>query len=85
MHAGIATSLKILFSEDDCGGVPSAEPQLQLERNEVIALFNLMERLSHSVEAIKRLSQKVADGVVSEPVASPAAFGQPAGLSAFLS
>ena len=47
---GIATSLKVLFSADDCSGHP-ANAQLALERNEVIALLNLLERLSNSIEA----------------------------------
>jgi len=49
--AGIATSLKVLFSADDCSGNPANGPQLVLERNEVIALVNLLERLSNSIEA----------------------------------
>ena len=49
-RAGIATSLKVLFSADDCSGHP-ANAQLALERNEVIALLNLLERLSNSIEA----------------------------------
>ena len=50
VRAGIATSLKVLFSADDCSGHP-ANAQLALERNEVIALLNLLERLSNSIEA----------------------------------
>jgi len=49
--AGITTSLKVLFSADDCSGNPANGPQLVLERNEVIALVNLLERLSNSIEA----------------------------------
>ena len=48
-RAGIATSLKVLFSADDCSGALSGQP-LQLERNEVIAMLNLLERLSASIE-----------------------------------
>ena len=44
------TSLKVLFSADDCSGNPANGPQLVLERNEVIALLNLLERLSTSIE-----------------------------------
>ena len=33
--AGIATSLKVLFSAEDCSGAATGEPQLRLERNEV--------------------------------------------------
>ncbi|KAL0055639.1 hypothetical protein WJX82_002716 [Trebouxia sp. C0006] len=35
---GIATSLKILFSQEDCSDLGSTTPHLHLERNEVIAL-----------------------------------------------
>lgn len=54
---GIATSLKILFSTEDCsGGGDGSLPPLVLERNEVIALVNLLERLSASVEVVRSLS-----------------------------
>ena len=58
---GIATSLKVLFSSEDCsgGGVEGGEglpPLLILERNEVIALINLLERLAASVESVRSLS-----------------------------
>ena len=36
--AGIATSLKVLFAAEDCSGAATQEPQLRLERNEVIPL-----------------------------------------------
>lgn len=56
---GVATSLKILFSAADCAvgarNHPSLPP-LVLERNEVIALINLLERLSASVETVRSLS-----------------------------
>ena len=58
---GIATSLKVLFSADDCSGNPANGPQLVLERNEVIALLNLLERLSNSIEA--RTASYHASGV----------------------
>ena len=35
--AGIATSLKVLFSAEDCSGAAAREPQLRLERNEVLS------------------------------------------------
>lgn len=83
--AGIATSLKIVFSAEDCGGnKPEGGPTLQLERNEVIALFNLMERLSHSIEAVRRLSHMLSEGVVSEPVPQPAGPHPSLGLKAFI-
>jgi Endoplasmic Reticulum Oxidoreductin 1 (ERO1) len=60
--AGIATSLKILFDSSNCGAVGGRQSDLVLERNEVIALFNLLERLSTSIEVVRRLSlQLLAD------------------------
>ncbi|KAJ8490786.1 hypothetical protein OPV22_012507 [Ensete ventricosum] len=46
---GLATALKILFSVD--GGNNQNQP-LQLQRNEVIALFNLLNRLSESIKFV---------------------------------
>jgi ERO1-like protein alpha len=68
---GIATSLKILFSSEDCGGggnggVGSLPPVLVLERNEVIALVNLLERLAASVEVVRNLSLQLA-GTAGHP------------------
>lgn len=63
--AGIATALKILFSAKDCtGATPASEElpfgeELELERNEVIALVNLLGRFSHSVETYHRLTQEL--------------------------
>lgn len=57
---GIATSLKILFSSEDCAGGDGSLPPLVLERNEVIALVNLLERLSASVEVVRNLSLELA-------------------------
>ena len=56
MTAGIATSLKILFSSDSCEGPTGQQPALELERNEVIALVNLLERLSQSIEIVRTMS-----------------------------
>lgn len=61
MLAGIATSLKVLFSADDCTGAHPAGPELRLERNEVIALVNLLERLSRSIEVVRDMSLQLAD------------------------
>ena len=58
--AGIATSLKILFSTEDCSS-PGSNSSLQLERNEVIALVNLLERLSKSIEVVRTISLQIAD------------------------
>ena len=57
--AGIATSLKILFSSDDCSGAPLIKPPLSLEHNEVIALLNLLERLSQSIEVVRTMSAQL--------------------------
>lgn len=59
--AGIATSLKILFSQEDCNNMGSVAPHLTLERNEVIALVNLLERLSKSIEVVRTMSLGIAD------------------------
>jgi ERO1-like protein alpha len=60
---GVATALKILFASDDCfaEGVPPKQllESLKLERNEVIALVNLLTKLSHSVSTYRSLSQKL--------------------------
>ncbi|WOL11728.1 endoplasmic reticulum oxidoreductin-1-like [Canna indica] len=45
---GLATALKVLFSVDG----ESNQNHLQLQRNEVIALFNLLNRLSESVKFV---------------------------------
>lgn len=59
---GIATSLKILFSSDDCTGQLPPVMQLSFERNEVIALINLLERLSKSIEIVRVLSAQLLGG-----------------------
>jgi ERO1-like protein alpha len=80
---GIATSLKILFSSEDCsgglaaeaglntssgeGGIGNGLPPLVLERNEVIALVNLLERLSTGVEVVRSLSLQLAGGKKKHP------------------
>ena len=57
---GVATSLKILFSSETCSGTPGSD-KLVLERNEVIALINLLERLSASVETVRSLSLRLSE------------------------
>lgn len=63
--AGIATALKILFSARDCSGaVPSSSDlpfgdELVLERNEVIALVNLLARFSNSLEWYHKLTAEL--------------------------
>ncbi|KAK9810482.1 hypothetical protein WJX72_011392 [[Myrmecia] bisecta] len=64
---GIATSLKVLFSSDDCTGLPTNEPRLTLERNEVIALINLLERLSQSIEVVRKMSLQLDDNLSKHP------------------
>lgn len=60
---GIATSLKILFDSSDCGVDGSgADSAFHLERNEVIALFNLLERLSTSIEVVRAMSLQLLEG-----------------------
>lgn len=63
--AGVATALKILFSSSDCSGELPAEHQpfahLHLERNEVIALVNLLERFAASITYYQRLSSQLAE------------------------
>lgn len=57
---GIATSLKILFSAEDCGGGTGDIAGLVLERNEVISLFNTLERLAAGVEVVRDLSLQLS-------------------------
>jgi ERO1-like protein alpha len=63
--AGVATALKILFSSRDCSGELPASSELPfgedlvLERNEVIALVNLLGRFSHSLETYHRLTARL--------------------------
>jgi ERO1-like protein alpha len=58
---GVATSLKILFSSETCTGDTPGDNTLILERNEVIALVNLLERLSASVETVRSLSLRLTE------------------------
>lgn len=62
---GVATAMKILFSSDTCVGGSPQEAPLQLERNEVIALINLLHRLSTSIETYRSMSEqlKQADNI----------------------
>jgi ERO1-like protein alpha len=60
---GVATSLKILFASNNCFE-RSLRPHemlaaLKLERNEVIALVNLLAKLSHSVAAYREMSEEL--------------------------
>lgn len=53
---GLGTALKILFSVDGADGVGHT---LQLQRNEVIALMNLLNRLSESTKFIHEMGPTV--------------------------
>jgi len=53
---GIATSLKILFSERHLQKQEQPHAKLQLQRNEVIALVNLLAKLADSIETVRSLS-----------------------------
>ena len=57
---GVATALKVLFASNSCFE-PTLQPSemlqaLRLERNEVIALVNLLAKLAQSVAAYRSLS-----------------------------
>ncbi|KAG2497377.1 hypothetical protein HYH03_004535 [Edaphochlamys debaryana] len=71
---GVATALKVLFSSSDCEGALPTAPALStlaLERNEVIALVNLLERFSNSIEYYRVLSAELqaAEGAEKAPLA----------------
>ncbi|XP_059662821.1 endoplasmic reticulum oxidoreductin-1-like [Cornus florida] len=64
---GLGTALKILFSIDGQG---QPDLPLQLQRNEVIALVNLLNRLSESVRFVEEMEpsiEKLMGVLVSEP------------------
>ncbi|RZC45412.1 hypothetical protein C5167_038356 [Papaver somniferum] len=61
---GLGTALKILFSVD---GQDHVDQHLQLQRNEVIALGNLLNRLSESVKLVRQMgpsAEKIMEGQV---------------------
>lgn len=64
---GLGTALKILFSVE---GDNHLNQPLQLQRNEVIALVNLLNRLSESVKLVHEMAPSVDKmvGQVSEPL-----------------
>ncbi|XP_057949825.1 endoplasmic reticulum oxidoreductin-1-like [Malania oleifera] len=66
---GLATALKILFSVN---GQDRLGQNLQLHRNEVIALINLLNRLSESIRFVHEMAPSVAmtmNGQISGPPA----------------
>ncbi|KAH6826227.1 endoplasmic reticulum oxidoreductins 1 [Perilla frutescens var. hirtella] len=65
---GLGTALKILFSVN--GDEPSGQ-QLQLQRNEVIASINLLNRLSESVKLVHEmgpLAERIHAGIEADVV-----------------
>ncbi|KAJ7968974.1 Endoplasmic reticulum oxidoreductin-1 [Quillaja saponaria] len=60
---GLGTALKILFSVD---GKEAVSHTLQLQRNEVIALLNLLNRLSESVRFIHETGSSVDTNIEGE-------------------
>ncbi|KAH9779755.1 Endoplasmic reticulum oxidoreductin-1 [Citrus sinensis] len=66
---GLGTALKILFSVE---GQNHAAQSLQLQRNEVIALVNLLNRLSESVKIVHEMGpsiEKIMEKKISDPSA----------------
>ena len=57
----------MLFHEEDCASGAGAKPELVLERNEVIALVNLVERLSKAVDIVRRISLDLLERGDSAP------------------
>ena len=62
---GVATSLKILFASNNCFE-RNLQPRellaaLKLERNEVIALVNLLSKLSQGIDAYREMSNKLQE------------------------
>ncbi|KAJ6724271.1 ENDOPLASMIC RETICULUM OXIDOREDUCTIN-2 [Salix viminalis] len=64
---GLGTALKILFSVD---GQNQLSESLQLQRNEVIALVNLLNRLSESIKYVSEQGpsiEKIMERQISDP------------------
>ncbi|XP_054779488.1 endoplasmic reticulum oxidoreductin-1-like [Prosopis cineraria] len=62
---GLGTALKILFTVD---GQENGDQTLQLQRNEVIALMNLLNRLSESVKFVHEMgptAERIFEGHLS--------------------
>ncbi|KAI4343088.1 hypothetical protein MLD38_027631 [Melastoma candidum] len=66
---GLATALKILFSVN---GLEQSNRNLQLQRNEVISLMNLLNRLSESVKFVHEMasSAKIPAASHISPIAA---------------
>lgn len=68
---GIATALKILFSSNDMPPAqPGHLPDLSLERNEVIALVNLLGRFANALHKYHQLSLQLLQQEGLQPVVS---------------
>ncbi|OAY25179.1 endoplasmic reticulum oxidoreductin-1 [Manihot esculenta] len=65
---GLGTALKILFSDN---GWDHLGQTLQLQRNEVIALMNLLNRLSESVKLVHEMGSalEMMKGQIAPPIA----------------
>ncbi|OIV97284.1 hypothetical protein TanjilG_07036 [Lupinus angustifolius] len=61
---GLGTALKILFSDD---GQENLGHILQLQRNEVIALMNLLNRLSESVKFVREIGPTAERTIEGHP------------------
>lgn len=68
---GLGTALKILFSVD---GQSHQDQPLQLQRNEVIALVNLLNRLSESVNFVRETSP-LTEKITGRQITQPATLG----------
>jgi ERO1-like protein alpha/ERO1-like protein beta len=69
---GLGTALKILFS---VGNQDIGDQTLQLQRNEVIALVNLLNRLSESVKMVHDMSpdvERLMEDQIAKVSAKPA-------------
>lgn len=62
---GVAAAFKILFSVEDCLG-DGGSGELVLERNEIIALINLLAQFSSSIEAVRTM-HGIPDPPAEEP------------------
>ncbi|KAI9323703.1 endoplasmic reticulum oxidoreductin 1 [Dichotomocladium elegans] len=71
--AGLGTALKILFSYEDASLDPERNPDL-LQRTEIVALFNLLNRLTESLHAIQRFRELYHERTL--PPKIPETFGQ---------
>ncbi|WCJ27436.1 Endoplasmic reticulum oxidoreductin-1 [Euphorbia peplus] len=78
---GLGTALKILFSDN---GSKQLVQTLQLQRNEVIALINLLHRLSESVNLVHEMGPAV-EMIMNKSSTGPSSLWQRVGASLFKS